>query len=268
MSAKKVSFSEMPHTVEPEQVSMLGGEDGVARTDQQLQATPIRSRTATDEQFPTADLKKTSEEDTLMVEKLQLQDEPGITAFGKLIAKDSDFEWLRRKKEQDAEASFQQWFASNFDKMSAEQKKMARELFPDFYSQRLKLVDQNLDFMKRLARLKIEGPKDKNDLILLYAMESGLIDSNAMENLLHPERAKQAQDAAARKERYGRGLLNSNRLRAGDYGTESRRTNAQGVTGRSYVGSAYQVPFSAYGNQHDDRHADFDDLLGQTSNNF
>lgn len=268
MSAKKVSFSEMPHTVEPEQVSMLGGQDGVARTDQELKNTPLRSRTATDEQFPTADLQQTSEEDALMVEKLQLQPEPGISVFGKLIAKDSDFEWLRRKKEQDAEASFQQWFASNFDKMSAEQKKMARELFPDFYSQRLKLVDKNLDVMKRLARLKIEGPKDKNDLILLYAMESGLLDSNAMENLLHPERARQAQDANERRQRYGRGLLNSNRLRAGDYGTQSRKLNAQGVTGRANIGDAWQVPFSAYGNQHDDRHADFDVLFGQTSNNF
>lgn len=265
MSAKKVSFSDMPHTVEPEQVSMLAGPDGKPRSD--LQNIPLRSRTAVDEQFPTADLKKPLPEDALQVEKLELADDKGVTPFGKLVAEDSDFEWLRRKREQDAEASFQQWFASNFDLMTPEQKQMARELFPEFYEQRIRLANQEIDLMKRLARLKIEGIKDKNDLILQYAMESGLIDSNAMENLLHPERARLAQDAAERKKRYGRGLLNSNRLRAGDYGTQERQKNAQGVTGRTLVGNAYKLPFSAYGTI-DDRQANFKALFNEQKTNF
>jgi hypothetical protein len=108
----------------PNQVSMAGGpggedrpanlavKDGVVVDSGSLATTPLRSNTATDEQFPTAALNKSDPRDALQTAKLELQADPeaapGMTKFGKLIAKDSDFEWLRAKREQEAEANFQQ----------------------------------------------------------------------------------------------------------------------------------------------------------------
>ena len=109
----------------PNQVSMAGGEGGkdrepktvllahLARDDGELAETPLRDPTAVDEQFPTADLKKSDPRDAVQTAKLELQAQseaegkPGVTKFGKLVATDSDFEWLRSKREQEAEANFQ-----------------------------------------------------------------------------------------------------------------------------------------------------------------
>ncbi len=107
----------------PNQVSMAGGKggedriaktvimDNVARDDGVLAETPLRDQQATDEQFPTASLAKPDKRDAIQTAKLEMQADPsaapGVTKFGKLIATDSDFEWLRSKREQEAEANFQ-----------------------------------------------------------------------------------------------------------------------------------------------------------------
>lgn len=106
----------------PNQVSLAGGEggaerpanltaqDGVVVDSGDLARTPLRSATQVDEQFPTAELAKSDPRDAIQTAKLELQKEaaPGVTKFGKLVATDSDFEWLRAKREQEAEANFQQ----------------------------------------------------------------------------------------------------------------------------------------------------------------
>lgn len=93
----------------PNQVSMAAGQGGVDRPEGQLQEVPLRSGTQVDEQFPTAELAKPDPRDAIQTAKLELQAEaaPGVTKFGKLVATDSDFEWLRSKREQEAEANFQ-----------------------------------------------------------------------------------------------------------------------------------------------------------------
>jgi hypothetical protein len=120
-AADKKKKGAIPTSVAPDAVEMAGGRDGADRTQQEFQETEIRDRTATDEQFPTAALTREDPEDKVQVAKLQLQGQgglgPGVTPFGQLIASDSDFKWLQKKRDMEAEANFQQWFASNFDKM-------------------------------------------------------------------------------------------------------------------------------------------------------
>lgn len=101
--------NDIPETNDPMAIAMAGGKDGADRTQAEFQKTPIRDRTATDEQYPTADLTAEDPRDAVMQAKMELQDpaKPGITPFGQLVAKDSDFKWLQKKRDQEAEANFQ-----------------------------------------------------------------------------------------------------------------------------------------------------------------
>lgn len=228
---KKIRKAEKSAT--PNQVTLAGGKTGGDRPDGELESTPLRDPTSTDEQFPTGGLQKTSEKDVLMTEKLALADDQGVTPFGQLIANDSMFHWLQGKREQEAEANFQQWFATNFDKMSPTQKALARELFPSFYQQRLEQLDKNIELQRRIARLKIEGIKSKDDLFLQYAIEAGYINPDQLEEILHPERVREAQDRAAQQLRFKRGLLNPRRNLRGDWGTNFREGNATTMLNRT-----------------------------------
>lgn len=260
MATRTVSFQAKPKAVKhaidniadashPNQVQMAGGPNGIGRDDNALAQVRPRDPNAVDEQFPTDDIRADEPVDTLMLDKLALQDKehPGVTPFGALVASDSDFEWLRRKREQEAEAKFQQWFASNFDKMSPNEKKIARELFPGFYAQRMRQLAASVDLQKRIAQLKIMGIQDKDDMLLQYAMEAGYIESSPLENILHPERAAAAQKLAERQARYARGLLNPRRNRM-YVGTQTRAENAATLTGRKMQpGDAFSLGTDGYG---------------------
>jgi hypothetical protein len=123
--------------------------------------------------------------------------------------------------------------------MSPEQKQMARELYPEFYQQRLALLDQQVNLQRRLAKLKVEGIKNKEDLLLQYAIEGGFIDADPLENIMHPERVRSAQDKKMRQHNYVRGLFNPRRLPRGDWGPNDRKHNASVLMGRDPSASVF-----------------------------
>ncbi len=117
--------------------------------------------------------------------------------------------------------------------MSVEQKQMARELWPEFYEQRIELLHKQINLQRRLAELKVTGIRNKDDLMLQYAAEAGFIDADPLEHILHPERVKASQDAKLRQQNYVRGLFNPKRLPRGDRGPSDRMDNAKTVLGRN-----------------------------------
>lgn len=110
---------------------------------------------------------------------------------------------------------------------------MARELWPEFYEQRLALLRKQVNLQQRIAELKVTGIKNKDDLMLQYAVEAGFVDADPLENILHPERAAASQDRSARQANYVRGLFNPRRLPRGDWGPHARAYNATQLLGRS-----------------------------------
>lgn len=186
----------------------------------------FRAANDMDEQFPSSGYQAQEDKDALMASKLSSQTTQGVTPFGVLQAKDSDFEWLRRKREASEYANFSAWFATNFDKMDVTQKRLAKQLFPQFYQERLEQLDRSIALQGRLAKLKLLGIEGKDDLLLQYAAEAGFINADPLENILHPEKAKANHDQAQRQLRFSRGLLNPNRLLRGDWGVETRAKNS------------------------------------------
>lgn len=259
--AKKVDNAIRRHedSADPNSVTLQPGRDALGRftSSKGNAGAPLRSNNV-DEQFPTAGLQDSDPRDEIMTAKLSVQDKdhPGITPFGQMIAKDSDFEWLRKKREAEAYANFQTWFAQNFDKMSPPQKEMAKKLFPRFYQERLQQLDRTIELQRKLAKLKLMGPENANDLMLQYAAESGLIEADPVHAVMHPEEAEKQKKDEERKARYSRGLLNPRRLARGDWGTGKRQANAEAIFGEGRIpggaNAAYNLGvgdagFSAFG---------------------
>lgn len=240
---KALGPNDIPTTVSPNAVLMAGGKDGAPRADGDLKATDTRQRGAVDEQFPTDALTRSSKKDVEMTEKLQLQKESedagraGMTPFGKLIADREDFAWLRGLREKEAEADFQQWFATNFDHMSPEEKQFAREILPEFYAQRVTQLRKDLSLASKVAELKLLGIQDKKDLMLQYALESGLVDVDRIKHILNPEAADRAREVAHRNRVFRRGLLNPKRLPRGDWGASLRAANATEAVNTALTGA-------------------------------
>lgn len=256
----------LPIPKNADQIAMAGGKDATPRTEQELAETPLRDSQSVDEQFPTAAHIESDPRDPMLALKAELVEDsmkaqetqggeakPGVTPFGVLQAKDSDFQRLIEIRERELEKQFEQWFATNFDRMDPTHKALARKLFEKFYNDRLKNLDTNLETTKRIARLKITGPQTKEDLYLLYAMDAGLIDTDYLDNLLHPEQVKRNQDEAQRQANYRRGMFNPKRFVRGDWGLKNREDNAKAVHGRNNVGSTFKFgvdgkPFTVQGN--------------------
>lgn len=54
--------------------------------------------------------------------------------------------------------------------------KLIRELYPEYYERRLKLIDQHTAIQRELAHMKLYGgPRSKEDLRLLYLLSTGQI---------------------------------------------------------------------------------------------
>lgn len=245
------------------QIAMAAGPDATERKDETLAETRLRDPTAVDEQFPTAAHIDSDPRDPMLALKAELVEKnmkeqgekaiPGVTQLGMLQAKDSDFQRLIEIREKELEKQFEQWFATNFDRMDPTHKAMARNLFGKFYNDRLNNLDTNLETTKRIARLKITGPQTKEDLYLMYAMEAGLIDTDYLDNLLHPEKVERNQNEEARQANYRRGIFNPKRFVRGDWGLKDRKVNATAVLGRNNPGSTFGfgvdgAPFTVQGN--------------------
>jgi len=197
----------------PAQVNMR---DITGRPDAQaLDRNEPRAPGVMDEQFPTAALGAREERDRIMEAKLRLQTsgQPGYTPFGKLEATDKDFEWYQRKAAAVETAQFQAWFAHEFDRMSPADKKRAKELYPEFYAQRVALLEQQARNLFDIGRLKVEGVQSMDDLKTQYMLETGRLDLGPLQSLLHPEAVFSRQlDSDEARSRYAqakfqRGLL-------------------------------------------------------------
>ena len=173
-----------------------------------LEDVEPRTTGVMDEQFPTASLTAYDKRDKEMAAKLQLAtgSEVGYTPFGKLIAKDEDFQWYQKKQAAAEVANFEKWFANEFDMMDPVQKARAKELYPEFYRARKKLLKLQTKNLFNLARIKLEGISTFEDLKTIYLAETGRLDLGPLQNLLHPETDKDA--AKYRSERFERGLVN------------------------------------------------------------
>lgn len=198
------------------------------------------------EQFPTQGYNAKDEKDAKyeLLQDLQKSEAagglggvPGATPYGVPQWNDDVVRWVEKKRQAGVKAQFEQWFAKNFDKMSPTAKALARELYPTFYRERLSTLEMNASLLKQLAAIRLVGVQSKSDLLLQYAADTGQIDLDAIENVLHPESAdrRSGQD-------FQRGLFNPRRHFPGPSDVDERHRNATAWSGRARNATA-QDPF-------------------------
>ena len=258
--AKKVDkqVRDLQDKMHPDQVvQTVKREDGQAFDDKSAglfrntQVRPTQTGVP-DEQFP-ADYTAYDKRDEYMDAKLKLQKghPQGVTDFGIAEQSEDDIKWLLKKQAAAEEANFEQWFAQEYDRLDPASKEWAREALPRFYSKRAKLLKTQTENLHRLAQIKLHGVRSRQDLMTLYALDTGRLDVGPLQNLLNPETQRAREDAT---QNFQRGLMNPRRFYFGDEGPGDRvarreRNFEAGMKGfkASNLGMGYSQGFPPFG---------------------
>lgn len=118
-----------------------------------------------------------------MVTKMQMQQEDngggglgtGQTAFGELTVTDRDIRNYQAIQEQQESAAFDKWFGEKFNRADLPTRRLGEELNPEYFEEREKALVEKYDVKLRLDLIKLYGPRDEKDLMILFGLQNGLL---------------------------------------------------------------------------------------------
>ncbi len=127
--------------------------------------------------------------DTLMEAKMKAATAPnGVSPYGQVHATDKDWEWHMKKAEQVEGLAFERFVASSFDLTNPADRANLEKVDPDYFKQRQEEIEQvrsvastvnedsrrlqQAELQKKLALIRLRGPRDKEDLMLIYGIET------------------------------------------------------------------------------------------------
>jgi hypothetical protein len=122
---------------------------------------------------------------------------------------DSDVSAILRKRAAVEVAKQENWFQNSwtFNSSDPNKQRWAASVFPEYFNRREQVIDEQTMLQNALAKIKLRGPRSREDIDLLYAIDMGIVDpdKNAIwdikgTNLNSPRR----------------GLFNPLRLKIGD----------------------------------------------------
>lgn len=149
-----------------------GGVSTFTQDDLQNNDNPAQSTAS----YPRAGLvSQTPEADQRLKTKMQFVDENGDSPFGMVTASDSDFALVEQKRKLAEDARFDSWVGQNFHQGDVAKRKWLQETMPEFYESREAVIMQRAKFAARVALLKLRGPQNEKDLILLWGLQTGRI---------------------------------------------------------------------------------------------
>lgn len=89
---------------------------------------------------------------------------------------DSDAAYMMRKRDYEEQAEFDAWVMQEFDTTDPAQLKMLREIAPDLFQRREELIDLVQGVVSRVAKIRNRGLQDRDDLVLMWAIQTGRIE--------------------------------------------------------------------------------------------
>lgn len=95
--------------------------------------------------------------------------------FGVVTQSDRDLQALLRKQKALEAADFDRWIGSNYAKNDPALQQWLQETFPDYYQLREKKLIDRAKFVTRVKLMQLRGPRDEEDLMIKYGLESGRI---------------------------------------------------------------------------------------------
>jgi len=117
-----------------------------------------------------------SARDDIVQMKQQLMDpKTGLSPFGRVYASDDDFKWLQKKEAAAEAVNYDGWFNANFNKNDLASRQFAQEINPGFYADRERELMERADTVLRLKKIQLRGPQSKEDLHMLFLLNSGRV---------------------------------------------------------------------------------------------
>lgn len=100
---------------------------------------------------------------------------------------DEDVASIMRKKAAVEVAKQEDWFQNSwqFNSSNPTQQKWAQSVFPEYFARREQVINEQTLLQNQLAKIKLRGPRSREDLDLLYAIDMGLVrpDNTAIWNI-------------------------------------------------------------------------------------
>lgn len=159
--------------------------------------------------YPRGGLSSTTPElDQRMRTRMELLNADGSSRFGMVNATDADFEWLERKRKLEELANFDAWVGRNFHKGDVAARKWLQETMPEYYEAREQLAVERAKFALRVFLLKLRGPKNEKDLLLLWGLESGRIQlDEGWDRIGYHVNLKEGDSMAENQKRFAKNLF-------------------------------------------------------------
>lgn len=112
--------------------------------------------------------------DKVMQVKMAASQDPTLKNWQKDFTT-QDAQWLLRKAEAQTGAAFKAWLSTLYDARDPYQAELLNKVFPELSQEQDAVLQQRADLGLRIAKMRLHGPKEPEDLRLLYAIASGAV---------------------------------------------------------------------------------------------
>lgn len=94
---------------------------------------------------------------------------------------DEDINAILRKRAQFEVAKQEDWFQNtwSFNSSDPNKQRWAQSVFPEYFSRREQVIDEQTLLQNQLAKIKLRGPRSREDIDLLYAIQMGVVKPEA-----------------------------------------------------------------------------------------
>jgi len=99
----------------------------------------------------------------------------GGVNLGKAVLNDSDLKVIEDIERQKQTNSFESFVASYFDLSDPATAKLVEDMMPEYYEKRQESIEHQAELQKQLALIDLRGVKTKQDLMVLYLLQTGAI---------------------------------------------------------------------------------------------
>lgn len=86
-----------------------------------------------------------------------------------------DLEYLKRKSQMQSAANFKAFIGQLYDAKDPAQAAILERMYPQLNAERESIIDERAELEKRLAKMRLRGPRNEEDLRMLYALASGQV---------------------------------------------------------------------------------------------
>lgn len=109
----------------------------------------------------------------------QLKTQADEKVWGQKTLTTDDLEYMKRKAQMQTAANFKQFVGRLYDAKDPAQAAILERLYPALNAERESIIDDRAELEKRLAKLRLRGPRNEDDLRLLYALAAGEVTAPA-----------------------------------------------------------------------------------------